>query len=179
MKTAILRILGLALVMPQWLEPRTKADGCLLHHQGTGRYGEQDAGCRSHHSGDGHWRPALLGRHHSPAAPRALRRRQPRVRPVLHLQAPPAKLRSPAATRFQRRRCPPVCRRVSTTRVRPIGGYYIVSGEGTIVTGGHIISNRTSAPDAGSDDDPERPVVQRPHRWQTTSCTSSSRRATS
>ena len=27
-------------------------------------------------------------------------------------------------------------------------GYYIVSGEGTIVTGGHIINGRTSAPDA-------------------------------
>lgn len=27
-------------------------------------------------------------------------------------------------------------------------GYYIVSGEGTIVTGGHIVNGRTSAPDA-------------------------------
>ena len=114
-----------------------------LHHQGRGRHRQQAAGRRSPDQGCGYRVGELRRGHRSSRTDRRARRAGGGGGGAARAKTPaPEPCGERAATP------PPAGTPNGLTHDEQTEGYYIVSGGGTMVTGGHIVNGRRSAPDS-------------------------------
>lgn len=99
-----------------------------------------DRTIRVYDIGDQHFSVGIIHRGPTPTAATP-----PAARPAGAAPAQPAPGTGPCGEAMA---TPPAGLSSGLYHAKQTEGYYIVSGEGTIVTGGHIINGRSSAPDA-------------------------------
>lgn len=145
MKKAILRVLGIALVVGPaivgFAQGKKPTDAYYITKEEVDTVNKTagvDRTIRVMDIGDQHFSVGIIhrGATTAPAAPAA----RPAAAP-----AQPAPGTEPCGEAMA---TPPAGLSSGLYHNKQTEGYYIVSGEGTIITGGHIINGRTSAPNA-------------------------------